>query len=46
MFWWLEDKILEEYKEKIIEMINKIESKSTLKYIYVVILTYLKSRGN
>ena len=35
----------EEYREKIIEMINKVESKSTLKYIYAVISAYLKSRG-
>ena len=35
----------EEYREKIIEMINKVESKSTLKYIYAVISAYLKSSG-
>lgn len=35
----------EEYRGKIIEMINKVESKSTLKYIYAVISAYLKSRG-
>lgn len=40
------DEEKEEYREKIIEMISKIENKSTLKYIYVVILEYLKSRGN
>lgn len=34
-----------EYREKIIEMVNRIESKSTLKYIYAVITAYLKSRG-
>ena len=33
------------YKEKIIEMVNDISNKSTLKYIYIVISTYLKSRG-
>lgn len=35
----------EEYKEKIIEMILKINSKSTLKYLFTIINTYLKSRG-
>ena len=35
----------EDYKKKIIEMVNNINNKSTLKYIYIVISTYLKSRG-
>lgn len=35
----------EYYREKIIEMILKIKSKSTLKYLFTVINTYLKSRG-
>lgn len=35
----------EEYRGKIIEMVKKIDNKSTLKYIYIVISTYLKSRG-
>lgn len=35
----------EEYKEEIINLINKIENSGTLKYIYEVIKTYLKSRG-
>lgn len=33
------------YKEKIIERISKINNMSTLKYIYIVIDSYLKSRG-
>lgn len=35
----------EDYKSKIIELLDKIQSKSTLKYIYFVISSYLKSRG-
>lgn len=35
----------EEYRAKIIEMIDKISNSSTLKYIYEVINAYLKSRG-
>jgi hypothetical protein len=35
----------EDYKERIIEMISKVDSKSALRYIYAVISTYLKSRG-
>lgn len=35
----------EMYKEKIMERITKINNISTLKYIYVVIDSYLKSRG-
>lgn len=35
----------EEYREKIIELINKVNGSNTLKYIYEVINAYLKSRG-
>ena len=35
----------QDYKAKLIELINQLESKSTLKYIYTVIDVYLKSRG-
>ena len=35
----------EYYKEKIIKMVNAINSVSILKYIYTVIAAYLKSRG-
>lgn len=35
----------EDYKKKIFELIDKIESNSILKYIYTVISSYLKSRG-
>lgn len=35
-----------EYKEKIIEMVNKINNEGKLKYIYFVLSAYLKSRGN
>lgn len=35
----------EEYRKKINELLDKIENISTLKYIYTVISTYLKSRG-
>ena len=34
-----------EYREKIIELINKVSGSNTLKYIYEVISAYLKSRG-
>lgn len=34
----------EVYKEKIIKLINGIDSNSTLKYIYVIISSYLKNR--
>lgn len=33
------------YRRKIIEMVGRINNESTLKYIYKVISTYLKSRG-
>ena len=33
------------YKDKIIEMVEKIENQGTLKYIYNILKTYLKSRG-
>ncbi len=33
------------YEEKITEMVKKIESLSTLKFILSVIESYLKSRG-
>lgn len=35
----------EEYRQKIIDVINRIDSESALKYIYSVISSYLKSRG-
>lgn len=35
----------EEYRQKIIDVINRIDSESILKYIYSVISSYLKSRG-
>ncbi len=35
----------EEYRKKIIDIINKIDSISILKYIYSIISSYLKSRG-
>lgn len=33
------------YKDKIIEMVEKIENPATLKFILSVIESYLKSRG-
>lgn len=33
------------YKEEIIKMVEKIENTATLKYILLVIKNYLKSRG-
>lgn len=35
----------EYYKDKIVEMVNKIENPATLKFILSVIENYLKSRG-
>ena len=35
----------ENYKKKIIEMVKKIENPATLKFILLVIESYLKSRG-
>lgn len=35
----------EVYREKIIEMVEKIENPATLKFILSVIENYLKSRG-
>lgn len=34
-----------DYKKKIIEMVNKINNRGTLQYIYNVLKSYLKSRG-
>lgn len=36
----------ENYKEKIIEMVWKIDNPATLKFIFLVIKSYLKSRGD
>lgn len=33
------------YREKIIELVEKIENPATLKFILLVIESYLKSRG-
>lgn len=44
----MEDNSLREkeyYKEKIVEMVEKIENPATLKFILSVIENYLKSRG-
>lgn len=35
----------EQYREKIIEIVEKIENPATLKFILLVIKSYLKSRG-
>lgn len=35
----------ENYKEKIIDIVGKIENPATLKFILMVIENYLKSRG-
>lgn len=35
----------EEYRKKIIEMVERIENPATLKFILSVIESYLKSRG-
>lgn len=35
----------ETYKKKIIEMVEEIENPATLKFILLVIKSYLKSRG-
>ena len=35
----------ENYKKKIIEMVEKINNQGTLEYIYNILKTYLKSRG-
>ena len=35
----------EEYKRKIIELVEKVENPATLKFILSVIESYLKSRG-
>lgn len=35
----------DEYKQKIIDVINSVKNVSILKYIYTIITTYLKSRG-
>lgn len=36
----------EYYRQKIIEMVGKIQNTGTLKFILSVIENYLKSRGN
>ncbi len=36
---------MEEYRKKICDLINKVNNESTLRYIYIVINSYLKSRG-
>lgn len=36
----------EYYRQRIIELINGVNSSSTLKYICTVIESYLKGRGN
>lgn len=36
---------MEEYRKKICDLINKVNNEATLRYIYVVINSYLKSRG-
>lgn len=35
----------EYYKQKIIELVEKINNQGTLEYIYNVLKAYLKSRG-
>ena len=34
-----------DYRELIIEMVKKIKSQSTLKYIFTIISSYIRSRG-